>query len=71
MSIDKNKWDNLIEQHYISACKRTPDFKDRKTLEEMKEYWYSFLSEKNEKNVEEFIIASTKANNNGYLYHPV
>jgi nucleoside recognition membrane protein YjiH len=37
----------------------------------MKEYWYSFLSEKTEKNVEEFIIASTKVNNNGYLYHPV
>ena len=69
--IDKEKWDRLIEEHYLSACKRTPDYENRHTREEMKEYWYKMVNEKSEKNIEEFIIGSTNSNNNGYLYHPV
>jgi hypothetical protein len=69
--IDKEKWDRLIEEHYLSACKRISDYENKHTREEMKEYWYKMVNEKSEKNIEEFIIGSTNSNNKGYLYHPV
>lgn len=72
--IDKDKWDKLIEEHYLSACKRNPDYGKTRTREEMKEYWYNVIngkSEESQKNIEEFIVNSTIANNNGYFYHPV
>lgn len=69
--IDKDKWDKLIEDHYLSACKRNPNYEKKHTREEMKEWWYSFISEVTEKNVEGFIKGSTNANNNGLFYHPV
>jgi len=73
VGIDKVKWDKLIEDHYLSACKRNPEYKKKHTKEEMIEYWYSLLNNPaviNE-DVENMIKGTTHANNNNTTYHPV
>lgn len=72
MEIDKNKWDKLIEEHYLSCLKGRPnDYELKYSREEMRDWWYSKLERNHEGDVENFIKGSTHANNNGYKYHPV
>lgn len=69
--IDVNKWDKLIEEHYLSCLKRNPNYENKYSRKEMKEWWYSKFDRVSEDIIESFILGSTHANNNGYHYHPV
>jgi hypothetical protein len=69
--VDREKWDKLIEEHYLSACKVNPNYSKKFTREEMKDWWYQKLEVGLEKDILEFIEGSTFANNNGFRYHPV
>ena len=76
--IDYKYWDELIENHYLSALKinsdKGRDYSKEHTREDMRKWWYSLLySEKKNKldGLEDHIIGSTHANNNGYFFHPV
>ena len=71
MIVGKNKWDKLINEHYLSACKNNKEYSKKHSKKEMKEWWYSLLEKRSEKDIEDFIKGSTHANNNGYFYHPV
>lgn len=64
------QWDMLIEEHYLSVCKRNPHYGEKHSREEMKAWWYKRI-ESNPEITKDFIEGSTHANNNGYNYHPV
>jgi hypothetical protein len=71
MKIDTDKWNTLIENHYLSACKRNSEYSNKYTREEMKIWWYERLNKVSEKEVESFILGSIHANNNNYDFHIV
>ena len=73
MKVDNEKWDDLIEKHYLSVCNRKePPFKW--TRGEMKEWWYNLVEkkveingEKGEEEIELYIKGITHTNNNGFF----
>jgi len=70
MYIDKEKWNYLIEKHYISICDRKhPPFKH--TIVEMVEWWYKIIRIQGEKEAELTIKSITNCNDKGIFYHPV
>ena len=69
--ITNEKWDNLIEDHYLSALKNNPDYPKIMTKDEHKKWWYGLVERNNEEDVEVFIIGSTYCNNKGIKHHPV
>lgn len=67
--INIDKWNKLIDEHFLSAKKNNSNYKY--TIEEMRSWWFDKLSRNPENDVEDFILGSTHANNNGYRFHPV
>jgi len=69
--METQKWNNLIEEHYSSACKVNPEYSKKHSREEMKDWWYNLLSKRPEKDIEDFIVGSIWSNNHNIFYHPV
>lgn len=61
----------LIEEHYLSALKRNPNYSKKYSRLEMRAWWYLKLINNSETDIRNFIIGSIHANNNDYFYHPV
>lgn len=71
MKIDEEKWDKLIEEHYLAACKNRSDYSEKYSREEMKKWWLGLISKSGEKFIEDTIIGLTQSLTNGHFYHPV
>ena len=69
--IDILKWNKLIKEHYLSACKRNKNYSKKYSEIKMRNWWFSLLKKRPEKDVEEFILGNIYANNNNIKYHPV
>ena len=67
---DEKEWVKLIEEHYLSACKRNPDYEKKYSREEMKTWWMSVKNSKSGFNPEGYIKGCTDTNNNNTTFHP-
>lgn len=67
MNLTKERIDELIEEHFLSACSLNPTYAERHSREEMKEFWYKMVNNKHEhikKDFENAITHFIYCNNN-------